>query len=77
MKRVSDTQTSLLSLGFKRTRKVDDTSRSFDFTKPKNVDQHQDGDDECEDGTVPTQYFSERCNPDCEGPNQPTFSKVL
>ena len=63
MKRVSDTQTSLLSLGFKRTRKGDDTSSSSDFTKPENADQHQDGNDECGDGTVPTQCFSECCNP--------------
>ena len=53
MKRVSDTQTSLLSLGFKRTRKGDDTSSSSDFTKPENADQHQDRNDEC----------SECCNP--------------
>ena len=77
MKRVSNTQTSLLSLGFKRTRKGDDTSSSSDFIESENADQHQDGDDKCKDGTVPTQCFSESCNPDFEGPNQPTSSKVL
>ena len=75
--RVSNTQTSLLSLGFKRTRKGDDTSSSSDFIEPENADQHQDGDDECEDSTVQTQCFSECCNPDRDGPNQPTSSKVL
>ena len=56
MKRVSATQTSLLSLGFKSTRKGDDTSSSSGFTEPENADQHQDGDDECEDYNILENY---------------------
>ena len=56
MKRVSDTQTSLLSLGFKMTRKGDDISSSSDFTEPENADQHQDEDDECEDYNILENY---------------------
>ena len=56
MKRVSDTQTSLLSFGFKRTRKGDDTSSSSDFTEPEYADQYQDRDDECEDYNILDNY---------------------
>ena len=56
MKQVSDTQTSLLSLGFRRTRKGDDPSSSSDFTEPENADQHQDRDDECEDYNILENY---------------------
>ena len=56
MKRVGDTQTSLLSFGFKRTRKGDNTSSSSDFTEPEYADQHQDRDDECEDYNILDNY---------------------
>ena len=77
------TQRSLVSLGFKRALKESsDASTSSDVTEPDREEDEEDEADEDRDeastsSSEVTRCSSKCCNPDREGPYQPSSKKVL